>query len=196
MSSTRFRLLLAVIQAGTLILAMMFLLDRGALTAMAQDADSQTVLQFAGPDEVPVGNRARLLVILEDSRGMPIADAIILFTTPSLFAGTVAEMEIGTIVTDTDGLATLDYQLRVQGRNQFIARFHGDAEHQPAESRTEVIATGTAQLAERTAGVSVPFFGSWTLIVVIGAVWTVYLLVMRLVSQIPEDDLQIGGEAE
>jgi hypothetical protein len=153
--------------------------------ALAADPREETSLDLAAPEDVPLGNMARLLAILHDSHGRPITDARIAFASPASFAGTVAEMELGEARTNAEGVAALDYQLRVEGRNQFIARFHGDDEYQPVESSATTVATGTAQLSRRTAGVEVPVLGPWAIVLVLMSVWSVYLIAMLLVSQIP-----------
>ena len=157
-------------------------------TAAAQPpAPRQPVaLTVAGPEDVPLGNLARIMVLLRDGAGNPIANARIVFTSPARFAGTVGEMALGEAVTDATGVATLDEQLRIEGPNQIIARFYGDDTRQPAQATTVIQATGRAQLVQRSAGLQVPLLGSWTLIIVIGAVWAVYFLAMLLVTGIPE----------
>lgn len=155
-------------------------------SAAAQDPREATHLQVAGPEDVPLGNPARILAVLRDAQSNPIGEATIVFTSPVSFAGTAAEMELGEARTDVDGVALLDYQLRAEGRNQFIARFYGDRTYQPSQASAVVLATGTGQLARRSAGVEVPFLGSWTLVLVLLGVWSVYLVAMLLVSQIPE----------
>ncbi len=167
-----------------IVLVALIVLDPGL--ALAQDAREETRLQVAAPEDVPLGNMARIMALLEDVQGNPISTAIIVFTSPGSLGGAVAEMDLGDVLTDAAGIAVLDYQLRVEGQNRFIARFHGNSSYQPAEASVEVVAIGTAQLSPRTAGVRVPFLGSWTLVAVLLGVWSVYLIVMLLVSQIPE----------
>ncbi len=194
MNTPRPRLIFAPVMVIAIVLVVVFALDSETPRVLAQSGDFQTFLTVAGPTEVPLGNRARMIAVLKDGEGNPIPGEVIRFTTPSTFAGVTSEMEIGDIATGEDGVATFDYQLRVGGANQFIARFYGTTAHPPAEARTEIVATGTAQLAQRSAGITVPFFGAWSIIVVVGVVWFVYLLVMRLVSQIPEAGLHKGME--
>ncbi len=188
------RLIFAPVMVIAIVLVVVFALDSKTPRVLAQSGGVQTFLTVAGPAEVPLGNRARMIAVLKDGEGNPIPGEVIRFTTPSTIAGVTSEMEIGDIATGEDGVATFDYQLRVVGANQFIARFYGTTAHPPAEARTEIVATGTAQLAQRSAGITVPFFGAWSIIVVVGVVWFVYLLVMRLVSQIPEAGLHKGME--
>ncbi len=169
-----------------ILLSLMAVLTLQPGTALAQDPRQEVHLQVAAPVDVPLGNMARILVTLEDALGNPIPDAVIVFTSPTSFAGTVAEMQLGEALTNAESVAVLDYQLRVEGENQFIARFHGDDTFQPVEGSAKVLATGTAQLSQRSAGVEVPFFGPWTLVLVLMGVWAVYFIAMLLVSQIPE----------
>lgn len=158
----------------------------GTAAAQPPDPRQPVALTVAGPEDVPLGNLARIMAILRDGAGNPIANARIVFTSPARFAGTVGEMALGEAVTDATGVATLDEQLRIEGSNQIIARFYGDDTRQPAQATTVIQATGRAQLVQRSAGLQVPLLGSWTLIVVIGAVWVVYFAAMLLVVGIPE----------
>lgn len=194
MNTPRPRLILLPAMVMAIVLVAAFALDSETPRVLAQSGGVQTFLTVAGPAEVPLGNRARMIAVLKDGEGNPIPGEVIRFTTPSTFAGVTSEMEIGDIATGEDGVATFDYQLRVGGANQFIARFYGTTAHPPAEARTEILATGTAQLAQRSAGVTVPFFGAWTIVAVVSVVWFIFLLVMRLVSQIPEAGLHTGME--
>jgi hypothetical protein len=102
----------------------------------------------------------------------------------------MGEMALGETVTDANGSVTLDEQLRIEGANQIIARFYGDETHQPAQAATVIQATGRVQLVQPSQVLQVPLLGSWTLIVVIGAVWVIYLLAMLLVAGIPEREVQ------
>lgn len=153
--------------------------------AQEQDLRQESRLHLAGPEDTPLGNQARLIAHLEDDQGNPLAGTPIVFTSPASFAGTVAEVDIAEIHTDEEGLAILDYQLRVEGPNQFIGRFHGNDVYRPAEASAVVLATGSAQLAQPAASLSLPFLGSWLVLAVLLSVWFVYLVVMLLISQIP-----------
>lgn len=155
--------------------------------ALAQTAVQRaTTLTLTAPESVPVGNHARLIAVLRDVAGSPVPEARIIFTSPATFGGTTGEMAIGEAWTDAKGVATLDYQLRTQGGNDFVARFYGDGTHLPAEAGAVVSGTGLVQLTQRTAGVHLPVLGAWTIIAVLCAVWSVYFLGMRQVLRIPE----------
>lgn len=185
--------------ATALSLLALALLLAPAASAQEQDNRQAAELVVAGPQDVPLGNPARLVAVLRDASGVPMAGARIAFTSPATFAGTVAEMKLGEVATDAEGVAILDYQLRTQGQNQFIARHYGDTTYQPAQASTVVTATGQAQLVQRSAGVEMPLAAPGTLIVVLGGVWTVYFLAMLLVAGIPEPrgaqpGLETGGD--
>jgi len=157
-------------------------------TATAQQSDPRTpvTLTVAGPADVPLGNLARIVAILRDGAGHPIVGARIVFTSPASFAGAVGEMALGEAVTDANGSVTLDEQLRIEGANQIIARYYGDETYQPAQAATVIQATGRVQIVRPSPVLQVPWLGSWTLIVVIGSVWVIYLLAILLVAGIPE----------
>jgi hypothetical protein len=150
-----------------------------------------TALAVSGPENALLGNLARISAVLRDGNGNPIADARIIFTSPATFAGTTGEMAIGEAWTDAKGMATLEYQLRIRGENQFIARFYGSATHQPSEASTVVLTTGRKQLVQRTAGVELPVLGPWTIIAVLGGIWGVYFIAMLLVVGIPQQQTRV-----
>lgn len=166
-----------------------------AASAQAPDPRGPVQLSLAGPADVPLGNQARLVVRLRTATGAPVAGARVVVTSPAAFAGAVGEMALGEAVTDAEGAATLDYELRIAGRNQFVARYYGDERNQPTEARTVVAATGEAQLAQRSAGVPFPVPVSSVLIAVLAMVWMVYFLAMLRVVGIPEapTDAEAGG---
>jgi hypothetical protein len=169
------------------ILGLAALLWPASALAQANDPLQPVVLTLTGPEEVTLGGTARIVASFYDGNGKPITGARIVFTSPVAFVGIVDEMAIGEALTDADGIAALDHQLRIQGQNKIIARFYGDETFQPAEASTLLVATGQAQLAQRTAGIDLPVVGSWTLIAVIGAVWAVYFAALFLIAGIPGD---------
>lgn len=183
--------------AGTLaVLAVLFVPSlRPESVALADGAVSETHLNIAGPADVPLGNQARILVLLEDGEGEPVPDAEIVFTSPATLGGAVAEMDLGSVTTGPDGIALFDYELRIQGDNRFIARYYGDGDREPSEASITIAVTGTAQLTSRTAGIDIPFFGGWFIVALLGVVWGVYFLAVLLIAQIPEPgfDSRKGG---
>lgn len=186
------------IVGAAVLLGLVLLVLPPIAAAQPPDPRAPVTLTVAGPGDVPLGNLARIVALLRDSAGHPIVGARIVFTSPVSFAGTVGEMALGEVVTDANGSATLDEQLRIEGANQIIARFYGDETHQPAQAATVIQATGRVQIVQPGPVLQVPLLESWTLIVVIGAVWIVYFLAMLLVAGIPEGEAQPpaapGGE--
>lgn len=171
-------LLLSILASG--------LLAAAPGSVSAQQPNERTRLQVLGPPAVSLGSTSRMVALLQDAEARPIPDATIVFSSPASFGGTISEMELAAVVTNAEGIAILDYPMRAEGQNQFIARYYGDHNYRPAEAATVVVATGSEQLVQRTAGVRVPLLGSWALLAVLLGVWSVYLAVMLLVSQIPE----------
>lgn len=178
------------IVGAAVLLGLVLLVLPPIAAAQPSDPRAPVTLTVAGPGDVPLGNLARIVAILRGGAGQPIVGARIVFTSPASFAGTVGEMALGEAVTDANGSVTLDEQLRIEGANQIIARFYGDETHQPAQAATVIQATGRVQIVQPGPVLQVPLLGSWTLIVVIGAVWMVYFLAMLLVAGIPEREAQ------
>jgi len=183
---TMHRIPAQTIVGAAVLLGLILLMLPPIAAAQPSDPRAPVTLTVAGPGDVPLGNLARIVAILRDGTGQPIVGARIVFTSPASFAGAVGEMALGEVVTDANGSATLDEQLRFEGANQIIARFYGDETHQPAQAATVIQATGRVQIVQPAPVLQVPWLGSWTLIVVIGAVWIVYFLAMLLVAGIPE----------
>ena len=154
------------------------------------------VVAFAGPaiashvdvsvasiGEVAVGETVAIPVALRTTDGSPLAGTVVTFYLHMAFAGVEGEAEIGRLVTDESGVASLAYRPRLAGHHELRMEYlaAGAAE---AESTTTVIeVTGGAQLYHSPAGVDVPGVGVELLMVVLATVWTVlFWVVLRIVA--------------
>jgi hypothetical protein len=154
------------------------------------------VVAFAGPaiashvdvsvttvGEVAVGETVAIPVALRTTDGSPLAGTVVTFYLHMDFAGVEGEAEIGRVVTDESGAASLAYRPRLAGHHELRMEYlaAGAAE---AESTTTVIeVTGGAQLYHSPAGVDVPGVGVELVMVVLAIVWTIlFWVVLRIVA--------------
>ncbi len=174
MSLARYRIVRAV---GVAVISLL-----GVVTP-AWAADPTTV-ELKTEQEVALGDAITVWVAVRDSRGDPVNQAIVVLLTPASFGDTSGEMRLGQITTDALGQATFTYQARREGPQTFIARFIGDSNYVPAEASVALSVQGSVQLYEQQAGVKIPGLGVWLLVLLLGGFWSVYLVVMVLVTRI------------
>ena len=162
------------------------------LVAFAGPATASHVhVSVATVDEVAIGETVAIPVALRTADGSPLAGTVVTFYLHMAFAGVEGEAEIGRLVTDESGVASLAYRPRLAGHHELRMEYlaAGAAE---AESTTTVIeVTGGAQLYHSPAGVDVPGVGVELLMVVLGTVWTILFWVVLRILAIA----RAGGEA-
>jgi len=142
-------------------------------------------LKLRAPAETALGAEIRLEAILLDAKGAPIFDAPITFLTFVSWGEEIGgEMALGAARTDERGTAILVTNLRRAGDMELAARFAGDERHRPSETETAIAVTGDVQLYTPDVGIRVPGFGIGWLLVLVAAVWGLYLVVARQVVAI------------
>ncbi|HXF74353.1 MAG TPA: hypothetical protein VNO79_17360 [Actinomycetota bacterium] len=146
--------------------------------------------------DASLGEVVRLEATLLDDEGMPVPEAPIEFSQEATFADVAGEAPLGLAWTDERGVASVRVQLRTAGHASFAARFPGDDAHRPAEASSVLEVAGDRQLYEPEVGLRVPGVGVWWLLVLVGAVWGLYLLVARQVVGIARAGSTAPGEAE
>jgi hypothetical protein len=141
--------------------------------------------------EVAVGETVAIPVALRTTNGTPLAGTVVTFYLHMAFAGVEGEAQIGRVVTDASGVASLAYRPRLAGHHELRMEYLA-AGGTDIESTTTVIeVTGGAQLYHSPAGVDVPGVGVELLMVVLAAVWTIlFWVVLRIVAI-----ARAGGEA-
>lgn len=151
--------------------------------APARAAEPVTVELQTEPD-VKLGDTVTVQIAVKDSQGGPVSGATVVLLTPASLGSARGEMRLGQVTTNSQGRATFAYEARSEGTQTLIARFPGSASYAPAEASAPLRVLGSAQLYQQEAGVQVPWIGVWILVLLLGAFWSVYLVVMVLVTLI------------
>lgn len=180
-------------------------LVKRALSLLLTLALMVTLLSLAGTDEVkaqdqiptrimltavtnsPVvlGNTVKMEANLQDVSGAAIEGATVRFYRfASFLSGAQGLMEIGEAITDSNGVAALEYLSREEGDIQVTVVYEGDSQYASSQSSTNFLVGGDKQLYEAEAGIRVPFVGKWLLVAALSGIWATFLFVVTLVLRI------------
>ena len=152
---------------------------------------SHVQVSVATVDEVAIGETVAIPVALRTADGSPLAGTVVTFYLHMAFAGVEGEAEIGRVVTDESGVASLAYRPRLAGHHELRMEYLAAGATEAESTTTVVEVTGGAQLYSSPAGVDVPGVGVELLMVVLATVWTVLFWVeLRIVAI-----ARAGGEA-
>jgi len=158
----------------------------GGLFALAGTASASHVkVEISAPNEATVGNAVMVQASLRSAdEGLPLANAPVAFYTEGSFAGVSGEVELGTAVTDENGVAILRYEPRSAGEHQIRVEYLTPGEAEPETAVAGVIsAAGTSQLHRSTSGIQVPGLNVWLIIALVTAVWSILFSVgIRVVA--------------
>ncbi len=142
---------------------------------------ARVTLELRATGGTSLGELVRLEATLLEADGMPVVDAPVAFYQRATYADLTGDAFLGVTRTDDRGVASIAVELRTSGDVSFSARFAGDRDRRPAEAGATVEVAGDRQLYEPEVGLRVPGVGVWWLLVLVGAVWGLYLLVARQV---------------
>jgi len=152
---------------------------------------SHVHVSVATVDEVAIGETVAIPVALRTADGSPLAGTVVTFYLHMAFAGVEGEAEIGRVVTDESGVASLTYRPRLAGHHELRIEYLAAGATETESTTTVVEVTGGAQLYRSPAGVDVPGVGVELLMVVLATVWTIlFWVVLRIVAI-----ARAGGEA-
>jgi hypothetical protein len=152
---------------------------------------SHVHVSVATVDEVAIGETVAIPVALRTADGSPLAGTVVTFYLHMAFAGVEGEAEIGRVVTDESGVASLAYRPRLAGHHELRIEYLAAGATEVETTSTVIEVTGGAQLYRSPAGVDVPGVGVELLMVVLATVWTIlFWVVLRIVAI-----ARAGGEA-
>lgn len=162
------------------------------LVAFAGPAIASHVhVSVATVDEVAIGETVAIPVALRTTEGSPLAGTVVTFYLHMAFAGVEGEAEIGRVVTDESGVASLAYRPHLAGHHELRIEYLAAGATEVESTSAVIEVTGGAQLYRSPAGVDVPGVGVELLMVVLATVWTIlFWVVLRIVSI-----ARAGGEA-
>ncbi|MDO8671820.1 MAG: Ig-like domain repeat protein [Dehalococcoidia bacterium] len=184
------------------------------LPVMASADGGETNLQLSLPAQATVGEKVQFTATLKDSGGKPIQGARIYFSSPTSFLSYKGEMEIDDALTNSQGIAIIEFAARQEGTNTVDARFKGSTIYKASEAASTInVGTGGSAYVAR-AGVELPsvsisppasggvlvstllpgklqfpIAGVWMVVLVLTIVWSLYMTTMVMV-------LRISSEAE
>jgi hypothetical protein len=180
------------------------LFRRFARTVAALFASLMLVVGIAGPaiashvdvsvtsvGEVSVGETVAIPVALHSRDGTPLAGTVVTFYLHMAFAGVEGEAEIGQVMTDERGVATLAYRPRLAGHHELRMEYLAPGNREIESTSTVIEVTGGVQLVHSPAGVDVPGVGVELLMAVLATVWSILLWVILRIVGIA----RAGGEA-
>lgn len=170
----------------------------GISTGQVLAQGPSTTLSLEIPETGELTEEITLTATLLTEDGTPVSGATIIFFTPAEFAGVLGDMELGSRVTSTQGVAIRTFEPRRTGTIEIIARFSGDSRYGASDARAPISLTGSEQLYVQAAGLRIPFVGVSLLAGALGLVLGLYVVVGGLVYAIAKDGhpADVGRELE
>lgn len=177
-----------------------------ALAGAGSASASHVVVEIAAPNQATAGNAVTVQASLHTAdEGVPLANTPVAFYTDESFAGVSGEVELGTAVTDENGVAVLTYEPRSAGEHQIRVEYLTPGETEPETATASVISVASAsQLQQSTSGVQVPGLNVWLIIALVAVVWLILFSVgIRVVAiaragsdEIVSEHVPASSEAE
>ena len=164
-----------------------------SLSSVAQGAGPEPGITIQAPAQGTLGQAVPVESTLLAPDGSPVVGAAIQFFSPASFMSTSGEVFLGQAVTNSAGLAVFQYDPRTAENVEIVARFAGNTEYGPAESSATLSVQGSTQLYQEEAGIQVPGLNVWLIVAILGTVWSVYLMVIVLVTRIAREGARAGA---
>lgn len=161
-----------------------------SLALAAPAGASHVTVRIGVPGMLEVGTVASIPVALSEADGAPLANTPVSFYLDATFAGVSGEVEVGTAVTDSAGLATLAYRPRVAGHHDIRVEYFLPNEAEPEIATISVDVAGAAQLYVADPGLSIPGLNVGLLMAILTTVWTILFGIAVVLIRIA----RAGGE--
>lgn len=129
--------------------ALPLLLAFGHATAAGQEP---TALAVTAPANATLGEQVTVQARLGMSSG-PIAKATVLFAVPTNFLNSPGDMIVGSGITDSDGLASVQFEARMTGSLQVKAIFAGNDTYAASSGTAPLSVGGSQQLYKPDLGI-------------------------------------------
>ena len=148
-----------------------------AFSLVGSAGASHVKVDVVVPDQPAIGQSVQIQADFHDSAAKPIAGLTVAFHEPATIGGVTGDVDLGSAVTDANGIAALTYQPHTAGAHEIHVRYtyEGGATEDAAASFT--VPPAAAQLYQSTAGVSIPGLNVWLLMAVVATVWAILLTV-------------------
>jgi len=122
----------------------------------------------------PLSLEAKLHSVANNS---VIANATVTFYIETTFGGVTGMAKMGSVVTDKNGMATLNYTPHVAG-NFHYRMVYVAPDGEPEEyDAVLAVAGGNQQLYRSQAGIQIPGLNAWLIITIVASVWAILLSV-------------------
>jgi len=154
-----------------------------ALSSVASAQDRKATLTMSVPEAVPAGSRMELVATLTEKDGAPIVGEIIDFAMSVEFMSNSGEIHIGSGMTDSSGVARIEYTPKAEGEHYVSAR-SSELSEVSAFSEVEMTVTAGPQLYGELSPIRVPGANVWMTSAVLFAVWSIFVLISLRISQI------------
>lgn len=142
----------------------------------------QPILDLGFEPSTIAGKEIVVSAYLYDPIGNPIYDAEINFSYDAEFMNVSNLVEIGTAITDENGLALLLFEPRTEGENNVSAKFAGnDVFASIAVADTLEVLPG-GQIYRELSPYRIPGANVWFAAGIITTVWTIFILSLGLVG--------------
>ncbi len=152
----------------------------GPSTASAQQPEPHITIGFQ--EEATAGEKIAVAAYLQDPVGNPIYDAEVSFTLDVEFLNVADNLELGTAVTNEEGLALIEYEPRIEGANNITATFAGDDVFTPAAAVGQLDVASGGQLYREFRPYRIPGANVWMTTAVIATVWVVFIVSLGLIG--------------
>lgn len=150
-------------------------------------ATDPTTLELQAPQAAGLGDVVEIVAVLQDENGAPISAASVILWTSASFLSTEGAMKLGQVATDEQGRAVFHYEARTSGSLALNAYFSGDTRYASAQGSAALTVSGSRQIYHEESGVHIPGVGVWLLVALLLFVWSLFFIVMVLLSLIARE---------
>jgi hypothetical protein len=157
----------------------------GALMGMPSTAGAQQPVPIINMGFEPfavAGEEIAVSAYLNDPVGNPIYDVEIRFTYEAEFMNVSGSVEIGTAVTDENGLALVLFEPRTEGENNLTAAFGGNDVFVPVSTKDTLSVLPGEQIYRELPPYRIPGANVWLTTGLIATVWLIFVLSLGLVG--------------
>ncbi len=152
----------------------------GSNPALAQQPEPLITIGFQ--EEATAGETIALAAYLQDPLGNPIYDAEVSFELDVEFLNVSDRLDLGTAITDDQGLALVEFEPRVEGMNNITASFAGNEVFAPVSSAAELEVVSGGQIYREFRPYRIPGANVWMTTAVITIVWIVFIMSLGLIG--------------
>ena len=145
-----------------------------------------TSLLLSGPPLISGAGPVTLTATVRDWAGEPLAGTPVRFYWDADFLGVSSPMELGSAESDSEGVASFQFEPRVTGTLTLLAKFEGVGNYEPsvATINLEVEDAAPAFVPSGRSGLDIPAWGPWWIFLLVGAVCTTYAFVLYQVYRL------------